>query len=150
MKESEDVALRAAEMILLAECVFHEARGEPRKAREAVAHVVMNRVKDIRMRHDDRIYRTILRHEQFTPFNEPRKCGLSLGESWRRICHESKAWHDAMNTARMVIAEQIDDPTVGIGGANHFHDDRTNPPMWAEYIDDKQKMKIGRIWFYRI
>ena len=150
MKESEQVPLTVIETWLLAECIFHESRGEPQKARETVAHVIMNRVADKRMRHDDRIYRAVLRHLQFSPFNEPRQGGLALGEAWRRICNEPIAFHDALNTARIVIAGQVADPTAEIGGANHFHDDSIKPPYWAEHVDDRQRMKIGNMWFYRI
>jgi N-acetylmuramoyl-L-alanine amidase len=149
-KEIERAALKSLELILLALVIFHEARGEPSKARQGVAHVVMNRVADPRMRHDDSVCRTILRPQQFSSFNESGKGGLSLGEGMRRPCLEWRAWHDAMNTAVMVMAGATDDPTAEIGGANHFHADSIKPPMWAEHVGDNRRMKIGRIWFYRI
>jgi spore germination cell wall hydrolase CwlJ-like protein len=146
----ERAALKSLELVLMALVIFHEARGEPSKAREAVAHVVMNRVADQRMKHDDTVCRAILRPLQFSSFNESRQGGLSLGEGMRRPCMEWRAWHDAMNTAMNVIAGRYPDPTAEIGGANHFHDDSIDPPTWAGTVPDEQKMKIGRIWFYRL
>lgn len=123
-------------LVCLALNVYHEARGEPVEGREAVAHVVMNRVA--------------------SPNFPDTVCGVVLqGGEVRNRCQFSwycdgrldrpsdpEAWKDSWFMAQQVLAG-APDPT---GGAVYYHA-KSVRPWWADKFE--VTATIGDHIFYR-
>ena len=121
----------------MAQAVYFEARGEPFEGQLAVAHVVLNRVRDERYPNDT--------------------CAVVFeNETWRHRCQFSfacdgrsdrprdfSAWVSAIKTARMVSTGQMNDVTQA---STHYHADYVAPEWAARF---RKTVKIGRHNFYR-
>lgn len=115
--------------------IYHEARGEPRDGRLAVAMVVLNRV------HDPRFPNTVC--DVIKQGGEKRGCQFSWwcdGRSDRPT--DRAAWMESRLIASEVLAGGLDDPT---GGALWYHADHIRP-AWRMAI--VRGPKIGRHVFY--
>ncbi len=125
------------EIECLALNIYHEARGEPKRGRLAVGHVVLNRVADSRfpssvcevVRHtkDNRLYRC-----QFTWWcdgrsDEPR---------------DVEAWRESQALARSVFWGFTEDPTRG---ALWYHATWVKP-LWRKALN--RGPRIGDHVFY--
>ena len=126
------------ELHCLALTIYFEARGEPDAGKLAVAHVVMNRMKDSRF--PDTICRVVqqggeqVRHRcQFTWWCD----GLSDRPRNLRI------WEKSQSLARTVYWGGNPDPT---GGALWYHADYV-APTWAQAFS--RTSQIGRHIFYQ-
>lgn len=127
--------------LLLALCIWREARGETREGKIAVKHVILNRVakpagpfakcKDITT--------NILCAYQFSSFNQndanagklPRPDQAGEWASWEECCD--------------VVDSKTTDPT---GGADHYFVAGTAIPKWAH--ESKLTKIIGSHKFYKI
>jgi N-acetylmuramoyl-L-alanine amidase len=103
-----------AEAVLCAALVVYgEARGEPYIGREAVVHVLVNRVK---------LNKTTICWETFKP-------GQFAGVEGRSQLPRGHAWADAIAVSRRVIEGGAADFT---GGATHFDNiEEFGLPRWA-------------------
>ena len=121
----------------LALAVYFEARSEPRTGKEAVAHVVLNRVQ----------------HAGFPggvcDVVEQGSQGGHCQFSW--YCDgrsdqptSTRMWESAQDVAREVLAGQSDDPT---GGALYFVRARAKRAAWTQRLT--QVARIGSHVFYR-
>lgn len=112
----------------LANVIYREARGESRAGQQAVAHVVLNRVKDPAF--PDSICAVVRQPGQFAP----RASGRPLDE---------QSYDRAKVVARNAIRGVSDDPT---GGATYFHAG-ANRPKWSWSLVGAGQ--IGKHRFYR-
>ncbi len=126
------------ELHCLALTIYFEARGEPEDGKLAVAHVVMNRMKDSRF--PDTICRVVqqggeqVRHRcQFTWWCD----GLSDRPQ------NLRQWQKSKSLARTVYWGDRPDPT---GGALWYHADYV-APTWAQAFS--RTSQIGRHIFYQ-
>lgn len=131
-------ATRASELECLTQAVYFEARGESARGQQAVATVIMNRVKN--------------------PNFPKTVCGVVYqGASHRNGCQFSfacdgipehvddpKAWKQAMDIAKDVIGGKDYLPEVGY--ATHYHATYVYP-HWAPRM--KKVTKIGMHVFYQ-
>lgn len=125
------------EIYCLALTVYFEARGEPYEGRVAVAHVVMNRVRD--RRYPENVC-DVVRHGGRDRYN----CQFS----WWCDRHSdrpenAREWERAKTLARAVYWDRIEDPT---GGALWYHAVYAKP-IWRIRLE-----RVGRIGdhiFYR-
>jgi spore germination cell wall hydrolase CwlJ-like protein len=85
----------------LAKVVYHEARGEPLKGQEAVAHVVMNRVNSPKF--PNTICEVVKQKRQFTGFNKRTNYNN----------FEGKLWDNSMTSAALVYLGKSKDNTKG-------------------------------------
>ena len=126
------------EIHCLALTIYFEARGEPDTGKLAVAHVVMNRMRDSRF--PDSVCRVVqqggeqVRHRcQFTWWCD----GLSDRPKNLRM------WEKSRSLARTVYWGGNEDPT---GGALWYHADYV-APTWAQAFS--RTSQIGRHIFYQ-
>jgi N-acetylmuramoyl-L-alanine amidase len=134
------------EDMLLAMCVFGEARGEPQEAQQGVACVVRNRVDDPHRRYGHGWAGVILRPWQFSSFNanDPNRPKLL-----RPLDHErSEIWVVCWEIARKVYQGIESDNTQG---ATHYYDDSlVLPPKWARRGGRlTPTVKLGSLNFFR-
>ena len=139
--------------VLLAMCLFGEARGESALARRAIAEVILNRARNPRPAFgsrpgatlEDNLRRVILQPWQFSCFlpNDPNYKKLL-----RPLDHESPAvWQRCLDAAREAL-ETREGPDTLTAGSDHYFDDSLQPPRWADPA--KQTVRIGRLQFYRL
>ncbi len=132
--------------VLLAMCLWGEARGEMPAARLAVGNVVHNRLqRDLRCY--GRTWRTVILHPYafscFLPA-DPNRAKLL-----RPLLYGSGAlWSECIVVARMLIAGAGEDNTLG---ATHYYDASldVHPPAWASSPQMKPTVTIGRLRFFR-
>lgn len=119
--------------VLIALCVWREARGEPAEAQRGVLHVILNRTRDKRWPNTP--VQVITQPKQFSSFNltDPNvtKYPNPADASWLRCC--------------AVVDAPGEDPTIG---ATHYHSEMPLPPSWAE--PQKLVAKIGNFSFYKL
>lgn len=132
------------EIDVLARTIFGEARGESLEGLEAVACVVMNRVKiaEARGRYwwGNNIIGVCQKPYQFSCWNKndpsfKRLTAVDLSNKNFQICH--RIAQDAVN-------HKLWDCT---NGATHYHADYVSP-FWAK--GEKSVKKIGRHIFYKL
>ena len=151
---------RQAPVVLLAMCVFGEARGEPLAVQQAVAQVVLNRAghphivfgsrRDSTL--EENIRWVVLQRKQFSCFNpyDP-----NYPKILRPLKHERpEVWERCLRVAETALAEN-QPPLAGARGSDlltensdHYFDDSIEPPKWA--APEKRTVKIGRLNFYRL
>jgi|AGTN01.2.fsa_nt_gi Cell wall hydrolyses involved in spore germination len=110
---------------ILARTLYGEARGESVRGIEAVAAVVMNRVR--RGGWWGNTVETVCRKRwQFSCWNEadPNRAKLE------RVDENDRVFRICVRIARRAIAGSLDDPT---GGATHYHT-RAVMPAWARSL----------------
>ncbi|MBI4442600.1 MAG: cell wall hydrolase [Acidobacteria bacterium] len=153
LPDPEKSLAQQAPDILLAMCLFGEARGEDDRTRRAVAQVVLNRA-----RHPHRVFgsrrdagqvenlrRVILKPWQFSCFNpdDPNYAKLL-----RPLDYEEPAvWARCLECAREALAA-AGQPDTLTANSDHYFDDSLQPPSWASPA--KQTARIGRLRFYRL
>lgn len=130
--------------VLLAMCIWGEARGESEAAQLGVGNVVRNRVLDVRKRYGYGWSGVILKRWQFSAFNlaDPNRKKLL-----RPLEHDlPQTWSRCYDLAARVFAGGEPDNTAG---ATHYFDDSLakNPPAWAKAFT--ATVKLGRLNFYR-
>ncbi|MBF0246777.1 MAG: cell wall hydrolase [Alphaproteobacteria bacterium] len=135
-------ARRNREIDVLARTLYGEARGESIRGKEAVACVILNRVK----RAKDRggywwgadVIGVCQKPWQFSCWNvnDPNREKLLAVEPGNRV------FDTCVRIAKRALSGCIDDPT---GGATHYHTRHVNPP-WA--VGRPASFEIGRHLFY--
>ena len=133
-----DAATRGRAIDCLADAVYYEAAGEPREGREAVAQVVLNRV----------------RHP-----NYPKSvCGVVFEGSARatgcqftftcdgslRRTPDAASWRDAVEVATAALDGFV---SPSVGGSTHYHAVRVRP-VWSAAMTPTRR--IGAHQFYRL
>lgn len=120
--------------------VWMEARGEPFMGQQAVAHVILNRLKTIRWGHA--LGAVVLAPLQFSCWNSdsPTRRALAyvnetLDGSWLQVCEA--VWAATRPTAI--------DPT---GGARHYYNPAVAHPHWDQG-QTLPRVTIGRHVFVR-
>lgn len=126
-------AARAREIQCLAEAIYYEARGEPRRGQEAVAEVVANRVRS-------RAYPNTFCGVVYQ--RSARTCQFSWACDSRRSSPRGQPWQNAREIATRVVDGW--DPEV-VGNATHFHATSVFP-SWARVY--RRVARIGSHTFY--
>jgi spore germination cell wall hydrolase CwlJ-like protein len=137
---SKPLSVSESDVLTLARTIYGEARGEKPEGREAVAHVVMNRVA--RHFRGNTISEVCLSPAQFSCFNKndvnrPLIIGLNRGAN--------AVFDECINVAEQVIAGQFADNT---GGATHYYSVSIAPPNWTK-PPAVQTAKIGSHLFFK-
>ncbi|MBI2820476.1 MAG: cell wall hydrolase [Acidobacteria bacterium] len=140
-------------VVLLAMCLFGEARGESDEARRAIAQVVINRARNPHKVFGSRagssleenLRRVILKPRQFSCFLESDP---NYPKIFRPLDYEMPAvWQRCLEAARQALAYR-DEPDTFTLNSDHYFDDSLQPPTWADPA--KQTVLIGRLRFYRL
>lgn len=119
---------RQRDIDMLARTIYGEARGELVRGKEAVAAVIMNRVRRARQRGGywwgDDVVGVCAKPWQFSCWNE--------GDSNRRkieaVTAANRTFQTCIRIARRALAGTLPDPT---DGATHYHAAGITPP-WAQ------------------
>ena len=137
-RESQTVPARPGSPAdILARTLWGEARGEPVRGIEAVAAVVMNRVRRGGW-WGDTVESVCRKRWQFSCWNanDPNRAKLE------RVSEDDRRFRICLRIARRAIAGSVDDPT---GGATHYHA-RGLLPAWAR--GREPSAEIGNHLFY--
>ena len=149
---------KQTEVDVLARTLWGEARGEGTAGMQAVAHVILNRVK---------IAQEKTKVESFGTSEQERKKSYWWGNNVIQVCqkpYQFSCWNrsdpnfrklqaltekdlyfaTALRIARRVLIGATDDPT---GGATHYHANNITP-YWA--VGEKPSAIIGRHIFYSL
>jgi len=118
-------------VLWLAICIYHEARGEPKEGQIAVAHVIMNRVRE----RDKSVEQIVLQPFQFSWANNNRRPPIK----------NYAALSECLDSAMVCLSERMQG--VDFDGANHYFADSIRPPVWASKM--RKIGKIGAHVFYR-
>jgi spore germination cell wall hydrolase CwlJ-like protein len=131
--EQPTVVLDSKQVSCVARAVYYEARGEDAYGKFAVAHVVINRVKQ-----DKKSFCAIV--------NERNRHGCQF--SWKckkvkKIDIKDEAWIDSFSVATIAMSGYTSDNTYG---ATYFHSTKVNP-KWNKVM--VQTTMIGKHIFYK-
>jgi spore germination cell wall hydrolase CwlJ-like protein len=145
--------------VLLALCIWSEAAGEPLGGKQAIAQVVMNRMRD-RYASDGTVAGTVLHPNQFSGFWFD-----FVGGKYTRVCwtaddaqHHAqgmllRARHQAVWDTCMDLAEGVLDgstpPDKGLDRAVLYLNPAIIPKLPAWAAPDKTLGTIGHHTFYR-
>jgi uncharacterized protein (TIGR02594 family) len=128
------------DILTLARTIFGEARGEPNAGREAVAHVVINRVNSHRFK--DTVQGVCLQPRQFSCFNvgDPNR-PIILAQD---LASGDPVFKECIATAQRVSEGAVADNT---GGATHYYAKTIAAPSWT--IGATFTVEIGVHRFYK-
>ena len=134
-----------AMVVCLATAIYFEARGEPRVGQQAVAHVVLNRVRDPRFPSNVcDVVEQGPRYKWNPDIPVKHRCQFSYycdGKSDEP--KDKKAYKRAYNIALRAIAGGSDDPTEG---ATHYHAHYVYPE-WGTH--ERRVVRINDHIFYK-
>jgi len=123
----------------LAEAIYFEARGEPLRGQQAVAQVVVNRLKNP-------AYPNTVCGVVYQNKNKRNRCQFSFAcDGIRDVVQPGAAWDTAQKLAAQVLASEIE-PLPEVGAATHYHATYVRP-RWAGKM--RKMQKIGHHIFYR-
>lgn len=132
------------EIDVMARTIFGEARGEPLEGQEAVACVILNRVKiaQIKGRYwwGNNIIGVCQKPYQFSCWNKNDPSYKRLTS----VTEKDKNFQAALRIAKDAVEENLWDCT---DGATHYHADYVDP-FWTK--GEKPIKKIGRHIFYKL
>ena len=133
-----DAATRARATECLAQAVYYEAAGEPREGREAVAQVVLNRV-----RHPN--YPKSVCGVVFEGATRTTGCQFTFAcdGSLRRM-PDVQGWRDALDIATNALDGYV---APGLGASTHYHTLSVRP-IWSAAMT--RTRRIGAHQFYRL
>ena len=144
-KEQQKAFYQELEVDVLARTIFGEARGEPQAGLEAVANVVLNRVKVAQKRGGkywwgNDVISVCQKPYQFSCWNRN-------DPSYKRLINvtpSKKHFATALRIARRAVIGALEDNTHG---ATHYHADYVSP-YWA--VGEKSVTTISRHIFYKL
>lgn len=129
------------ELECLARAIYFEARGEPEKGQEAVALVVMNRVKN--EHYPNTVCGVVYQNDHMR-----NRCQFSFAcDGKPDLIKEKVAYEKAESIARQVLAcdnGECDKPNL-LMQSTHYHADHV-APRWAKKL--KRTGRVGRHIFY--
>jgi spore germination cell wall hydrolase CwlJ-like protein len=128
-----------AQQKCLAEAIYFEARGEPLKGQQAVAQVVINRLKNP-------AYPNTVCGVVYQNKNKRNRCQFSFAcDGIRDVVVKGEAWDAAQNLAHEVLYSEVM-PLTEVGAATHYHATYVRP-RWARKM--RKMQKIGHHIFYK-
>ena len=119
------------DIMWLAICIYHEARGEPEEGKVAVCHVILNRA----YKRGLSVKKVVLQPYQFSWANNNKRPEISN--------------YDALEYCFIAIDRCISERSNGeyFDYADHYFADYIKMPKWANNM--KYIKKIGQHLFYR-
>jgi spore germination cell wall hydrolase CwlJ-like protein len=123
----------------LAEAIYFEARGEPLRGQQAVAQVVVNRLKNP-------AYPKTVCGVVYQNKSKRHRCQFSFAcDGIRDVVKQGEAWDTAQLLAGQVLASEVE-PLAEVGAATHYHATYVRP-RWARKM--RKMQKIGHHIFYK-
>ena len=139
--------------VLLAMCLFGEARGEAEATLRAVAQVVLNRAAHphpvfgsrASLTLEENLRRVILRPGQFSCFHPS---DVNYAKLLRPLeAEDAPVWERCLRCAEDALASWNQQDAL-TSNSDHYFDDSIQPPSWADPA--KRTLKLGRLNFYRL
>lgn len=128
MARKVNIMLASTALLCLTLNIYHEAKGEPKIGKHAVAHVTLNRAED-----KSKVCSTVYAKHQFSWTKKRNK----------KVDTSSDAWKESKTVAQKALTGRSRDPT---NGATHFHATRVKP-KWRHKLE--RTTKIGNHVFYK-
>lgn len=125
------------EVLVVAETIWREARGESYEGRKAVASVIHNRMHERGMS----AYEVVLQRKQFSCWNGREH---EIGEDFAAIHGADSVWRECVGLAKAVC----DGSLIPSVTANHYYNPRLSNPSWG--VAMKSVVVIGRHRFGRV
>jgi spore germination cell wall hydrolase CwlJ-like protein len=123
----------------LAEAIYFEARGEPLRGQQAVAQVVINRLKNP-------AYPKSVCGVVYQNKNKRNRCQFSFAcDGLRDVVRQGEPWDTAQEVAGQMLASEVA-PLAEVGAATHYHATYVRP-RWARKM--RKMQKIGHHIFYK-
>jgi spore germination cell wall hydrolase CwlJ-like protein len=123
----------------LAEAIYFEARGEPLRGQQAVAQVVINRLKNP-------AYPKTVCGVVYQNKNKRHRCQFSFAcDGIADVVRRGEAWDTAQKLAGQMLASEVE-PLAEVGAATHYHATYVRP-RWARKM--RKMQKIGHHIFYK-
>lgn len=133
------LALKVYDVGIIAETIWREARGESSKGREAVASVIVNRMKERKLTGSG----VCLQHKQFSCWN-----GVDAsGKPWtgkRLTASEIAVWQECVKLAGMIHRGEF----TPKGEWNHYYNPYKCNPTWGKKMTKVEVIglhKFGRV-----
>lgn len=127
---------KAGDLEVLARTLYGEARGEGRAGREAVASVILNRVRDRRWPSSAKA--VCLQARQFSVWNVgDRNRVVALG-----VASGNRIFDECVAIAQAALGGRLADRT---GGANHYHA-RSVDPSWNRAMAFQADIGAHKFW----
>lgn len=136
--ECPQCAQDTANIEVLAEAIYFEARSEPKLGQIAVGYVILNRAEN-----ED--YPGSI-HEVITQDRKPGDlvCQFSYTcDNIPDVVYEPEAWEEAMKNAALVYYKKTPDPT---NGSLYYKNSKKSKQKWST---DWQTVAIGKHTFYK-
>jgi spore germination cell wall hydrolase CwlJ-like protein len=134
-----DSAKSKAQQKCLAEAIYFEARGEPLEGQQAVAQVVINRLKNP-------AYPKTVCGVVYQNKNKRNRCQFSFAcDGIRDMVAPGDSWDTAQKIAGDVLNSRVA-PLPDVGAATHYHATYVRP-RWARRMNKVEK--IGHHIFYK-
>lgn len=134
---SEQEIAVASQYRCLAQAVYFEGRGESKAGQQAIAHVVLNRLRDDR-------YPSTICGVVYQNKDQPHRCQFSFACDGRSDKpHDKWAWRQSLKVALEALTGASKDTTRD---STHFHA-RSVEPEWAMTL--KPTVKVGQHVFYQ-
>jgi spore germination cell wall hydrolase CwlJ-like protein len=127
-----------ADLAFMALCIWREARGEPREAKVAVGHSIMNRITSPSW--GNTITSVIFQRLQYSSLTYDKDPQLT---TWP--LETDKSWIECLEVADQVLEGALPNP---IDGADSYFADSISRPTWA--TDKTFVTKIGRHEFHKV
>ena len=129
-------------VVLLALCIWREARGELYDAKTGVAWTIKNRVAKPGWWGHSWVS-VILQPWQFSSFNH------NDPNSGKFPTEADPSWQDSLDVAYKVFNDAIPDPT---GGATSYFDKSmdSDPPKWSSDGSNVKTVDLGALHFYKL
>ncbi len=144
LEKTQQEYYKELEIDVLARTIFGEARGEPVEGLEAVANVVLNRVKVAQKRGrywwGNNVISVCQKPYQFSCWNKNDPSYQRLINVTNKNIH----FATALRIARRAVIGALPDRTKG---ATHYHADYVSP-YWA--VGEKPVKTIGRHIFFKL
>lgn len=128
-------------ILVMAQTLYGEARGEPLEGQIAIAHVIMNRYRSGQWFAGDSITETCLKPMQFSCWNDDAG-NASNRTSMMEASLSDRLFLNCLHVALGALLGRSEDPT---GGATHYCTSDVHP-KWAE--GKIPTNTIGRHLFY--
>ena len=125
--------------VFLALCIWREARGESRPAREAVAMTIMNRIGRPYFKAKS-VSDVLFRKWAFSSLTDPRDAQLTTWPS-----DGDPVWLECLTIAIQALTGLIEHPAPG---ADHYVDISIKDPAWATPASFVRQ--IGRLRFFNL
>ena len=135
---TDAIDVAASIVIFLALIIWREARGESTVGKIAVAHSVMNRVKNPKW-WGSSVMEVIFKNFQYSSVTDPKDKQLT---TWPP---KNVLWNECKNIAMGVICGEIENPVLG---ADSYHDISIKSPYWAE--PGMFVRQVGRLKLYNV